>query len=735
MSRISFHALFAGMLLIVAIPVFGQRATRIHQPKTGLVLSGGGAKGFAHIGAIRVFEEAGLQFDYIGGTSMGSIFGSLYALGYHPDTMQKIVRQQNWDFLMSDKVERRYIPIEEKQNADRFIMTFPVEEKKVKLKTGLYTGQMVDLLLSKYLSPAYRINDFNKLPVPFLCIATDLSDGSNVVLDKGVLHKAIRASMSIPGYFTPVTRDGRLLVDGGVINNFPVEEIKKRGADIIIGVDVQTGLLGIEKLNSAIRVLDQVTAFYRNKANEKAVLLTDYYIKPELSAYDMMSFNDYEAIIKKGEEAARAQLPALKHLADSLNRIRPKKMRKLNASPLDSIFISQLRYEGLRKVSNEFLNGVLEIQPGSWIRLDEVLESVKRAYGSGFFDQLNFYFEPDGDGACLVFEVNEASSGMFGMGLHYDSDYKVGLLLNATLKNVWIKGSKLFTDLNLGENPRLKTLFIVDRGHKPGFGFHASGLNLKMNVYNKDLIEDVYSFNQYNLGAFGQWTFRNTMRFRIGARLESTSLKSGFGNPVYDDSFSQTFVAESGWAIDSYDKNYFSSTGQRINLLIKYVAPIAPDSAEYYNGKGLVVMLDSHKNFPINKKNTLKFGLTAGASFRDNPLPITHWFMLGGQSNFSYFDGFIPFAGHRFVEKAGMNQATIHFAWQYKFADKFYISPIMDMGVISDDFADMFVSSGLMAGYGGTFSYDSFVGPVELSLMGGNHTKGLQLFINIGYWF
>ncbi len=735
MSGQLFRALLTGVLLVVGVHVSAQQKTKLSEPKLGLVLSGGGAKGFAHIGAIKVFEEAGLQFDFIGGTSMGSIFGSLYSLGYHPDTMKKIVQKQNWDFLMSDKVDRRYIPIEEKQNADRFVMTFPLEEKKVKVKTGLYTGQMVDLLLSKYLSPAYRVKHFNKLPVPFLCIATDLADGANVVLESGVLHKAIRASMSIPSYFTPVVIDGRILVDGGVINNFPVEEIKKRGADIIVGVDVQTGLFSTDKLNSAIRILDQVTAFYRIKANDKAVLLTDYYIKPDLKGYDMMSFNEFDSIIHRGEQAAKAQLPALKRLADSLSRIRSPKKRVLNARPLDSIFVTQIRYEGLKNVSSEYLNGILEIQAMSWVQLDEVLDAIKRAYGSGFFEQLNFYFEPSDKGANLVFEVSEASIGQFGVGLHYDSDYKVGLLLNATFKNVWIKGSKLFADLNLGENPRLKTVFLVDRGHKPGFGFQASGLSLRMNYYQKDYIDDVFSFNQYNLGAFGQWTFKNSMRFRIGAQLESTSLKSGFGNPIFNNNFENAFVSSASWAIDSYDKNYFATNGHKMNILVKYVMPVFSDSLHKFGNNGLQILLDYKKNFPINARNTFKIGTTAGVTFRNGPIPLTHWFMLGGQSNFSYFDGFIPFVGQQFIQQIGLNQATLNFAWQYRLANKFYLSPMVDLGVISEDFNTLFDLSKTLTGYGLTFSYDSYIGPVEFSLMGGNNTSGMQFFINIGYWF
>ncbi|HQO49580.1 MAG TPA: patatin-like phospholipase family protein [Bacteroidales bacterium] len=733
------HSLFGIMLLLIILPIenlLSQNVKKKNYPKLGLVLSGGGAKGFAHIGAIRVFEEAGLQFDFISGTSMGSIFGSLYALGYHPDTMEKIVRQQHWDNLMADKIDRMYIPIEEKQNSDRFLMTFPVVEKKVRVKTGLYTGQMVDLLLAKYLSPAYRTSDFKQLPTPFLCIGTDLGDGANVVLEKGVLHKAVRASMSIPSYFIPIVIDNHTLVDGGVINNFPVEEVKKRGADIIVGVDVQSGLAKIDEINSAFKVLDQVTSFYRIDANNKAMRLTDFYIKPNLEGYDMMSFTAYDSIIKRGEDAARAQLPALKRLADSLNLISPRSARVLDAAPLDSIFITEFRYEGLKMVSREYLDGALDIKPMSWIHLEEVIESVKRAYGSGFFELINFYFIPNEYGAGLVFEITEASSGIFGAGLHYDSDYKVGLLLNATFKNVLIKGSKLFADINLGENPQFKALYLVDRGRKIGFGLHASGLSLRLNSYNGNELGDVLKFNQYVIGAFAQWTYRNTMRLRVGARVESLSTNSGFGNPIFDNAdFDKNFVAGALWSIDTYNRNYFSTTGHKMNFGIKYVGPIGNDSLELFGGKALIFALNYDKNFPVSKRSTIKTGLTAGVTFFDKYPSLTHFFFMGGQSNFTYFDGFIPFIGHRFVEQTGLNQVSMHAAWQYQIADKFYISPKINIGYIEIDIEDLFVKPELLVGYGVTFSYDSFVGPVELSLMGGNRASGMSTFVNIGYWF
>jgi len=277
--------LVVGFVLLFFIPLptaWAQMDTNeSDRPKVGLVLSGGGAKGFAHIGALKVFHEAGLQFDYVGGTSMGSIIGGLYAMGYHPDSMMAMVGSQDWNALINDRIPRKYVPIEEKRNTERILIDFPIRGRKVLMRQGISNGFLIDLLLSRLSSVVYQTTDFSKLPLPFVCIGTNLEDGSNVVIDQGVLSRAIRASMSIPSFFTPVDIDGALLVDGGVINNYPVQEVIDMGADIIIGVDVQSGLHSRDELNSMVRVMDQVVTFYRVEASNEAIEKTDIYIKPD----------------------------------------------------------------------------------------------------------------------------------------------------------------------------------------------------------------------------------------------------------------------------------------------------------------------------------------------------------------------------------------------------------------------------------------------------------------------
>ncbi len=727
-------ALFLAVLLIWPNFIFAQDQKYPKRPKIGLVLSGGGAKGFAHIGAIKVFEEAGLQFDYVGGTSMGSIIGGLYAIGYHPDTMKKIVEAQDWAHLMADKVPRRYIPIEEKTNADRFIITFPVKKRRLLMKQGLYSGQLTQMLLAYYTSPAYKYEYFKNLPIPFLCIGTDLVDGSSVLLDRGVLHKAMRASMSIPSFFTPVVFNGHLLVDGGVVNNYPVKEVKEMGADIIVGVDVQSGLHHEDQLTSLVTIMDQITSFYRMESNKEGKSHTNIYIHPDLGPYDMMSFEASDTIIKLGEIAARRALPQILHLVDSVNTIALAEPRNLNAKPLDSVFVNSIQYKGLKNVSKSFLDGALEITPMSWLNLVDFHDGLTKAYASGFFESLDYSFVPDREGVVLVIDAKEASSGILGAGIHYDSDYKVGLLLNGTFKNVIYKGSKLFVDLNLGENPRLTGFYLIDRGRKPGLGLRATIFSLKFNDYLKGSIIDAYTVNQNKMEIFTQISNKKTVQFRTGIEYENIQIKSGF-TPEIESEYNSYLTFFVNWKADTYDRSSFSTTGLQFNIRGKYIVPLTNNWSDNFFSNAAMFQMRFRNNIPTSKRSTLKPGIDAGFTIKDDIPPPHHWFILGGQSENDYFDGFTPFSGIRFIEEAGLYMLIGRLDWQYNVYKKFYITLNMDAGYFDSDFDLMLKNPEIYVGCGLTLGYDSFIGPIEFSLMGSNQNAGMTSFLNIGYWF
>jgi len=290
------------------------------RPKIGLVLSGGGAKGFAHVGALKVIEEAGIPVDFITGTSVGSIVGGLYAVGYDASMLEDIIKNQNWEELLSNAHKREYIPAITKEEQSRYLISLPIETKKITIPSGLLNGQNVMELFSYLIYGYHDVNDFSKLPVPFECIAADIATGEEIVLKKGYLPKAIRASMAVPAAIAACEIDGRMLVDGGIVNNFPVDRCREMGADIIIGIDIQDDLLTKDKIKSIPDVISQLSSLMSIERSEKNRKNVNILIKPDISGYSATSFDTESAIVlmKRGEEAARKILPQLIRMRDSL---------------------------------------------------------------------------------------------------------------------------------------------------------------------------------------------------------------------------------------------------------------------------------------------------------------------------------------------------------------------------------------------------------------------------------
>ena len=277
--------IFLFALLFILPEGMGQRK------KVGLVLSGGGAKGVAHIGVLKVLEEAGIPIDYISGTSMGAIIGGLYAVGYDAKTLDSLVRVQDWTSLLSDKVSRNYLPFYKKRSTEKYLFSLAFSGRDgFKLPAGFVEGNSIYNLFSDLTVGYHDSISFRDLPIPFACVAANMVDGSEVVMDSGVLPLAMRASMAIPGAFEPVYLDGMLLVDGGISNNFPVDVAKDMGAEITIGVDLSTGLKDVEGLDNITGMVNQLVAFMGMQNYQKNKESVDLYLNPGLQGYSAASF-------------------------------------------------------------------------------------------------------------------------------------------------------------------------------------------------------------------------------------------------------------------------------------------------------------------------------------------------------------------------------------------------------------------------------------------------------------
>ena len=402
------------------------------RPKIGLVLSGGGAKGFAHIGVLKVLEELNMPIDYISGTSMGSIIGAFYAMGYSVSEIEKLVLSQDWENLLTDQISRKYIHVKNKQDLDRYVISFPIKPKGIRIPAGIVKGQNILNLFDRNTIEYHDRNDFRKFPIPFVCIATDLETGDAVVLDKGNISEALRASMAIPTVFTPIEIDGKLLADGGMINNFPVEEVIKMGADIVIGVDVQTGPKSKDELNSIEDIINQTISLMAKKEFVKNRKLCDIYIKPDISGYSMASFQETDSLIKRGEQIPQEQILALKQIISKYQLTKSQNQNYPYTTDSTKFFINSLVINGLEHVRESTLLGKLDIETRTWTSLKNIQKGINRAYGSKYFDKVNFQLK-GGLEKTLVINVKERSSSRFNVGMHYDDDNKASVLLNTTI--------------------------------------------------------------------------------------------------------------------------------------------------------------------------------------------------------------------------------------------------------------------------------------------------------------
>jgi NTE family protein len=714
-----------------------QKSDSLSRPTVGLVLSGGGAKGFAHIGVLKVIEEAGLPIDYIGGTSMGSIIGGLYAIGYSPMMMQQIVEEQNWDAIMSDNIPQKYISIDEKMLDRHYLATFPFRNKKIQMKSSIYDGEMINLLLARLTSPVYKIRNYEELPIPFLCVAADLETSDAYEMTKGNLQRSIRASMSIPFYFSPVEVDGRLLIDGGLRNNFPVPNVRQKGVDIIIGVDVQRDFRKKEELNSMSTIMNQIISMADIDAYKRAKEDIDVYIKPELAKYGMMDFNYYDSIIALGERAAREKLPQLKRLADSINNISNYKRERPNIKPLDTVYVVSLKIEGVGEENTSFIRKSFAKHYPTTMSLSDIETSIMRICATGYYKNVWYEFRPAAKGVNLVLHCEEKEEETVSIAAHYDTDYGIGILTNITFKNVlnFPKRSTLSADINIAEDPYFKIRLHSNISQKFKYGSDLSVTSLFMNQYDDDVINNSYSIQDNKLDLFMEIMPNLERQLRAGIVANYVHLRDNLIHVVDSDNYDFITYAYLNYHIDNENSPTFVSRGWKLNINGKYILPVIEleDGSRMRNS--LVVRCDLDGAIAMGEKNSLKLGATLGTTIGNNELPLSYQFFIGGQSHMKYFDNIISFDGLKFTQLYGNHIVLGKISWQYNLYKNIYAIAKLNGGYIANSYDTWFTDDNFVLGCGLTLGMETMAGPIEFSLMGSNRCSNLIGFFNVGYWF
>ena len=469
-----FKFLVISLLVFSAGRVTAQQAENVRKDlKIGLVLSGGGAKGFAHVGVLKVLEEAGIRVDYIAGTSMGAIVGGLYASGYNASELDSIIRTSDFVELFQDIHPRKASSFYQKENIGKYALSLPVSKGKIGLPKALSHGQNVFNLFSLLTTHVHNVNDFTKLPIPFFCIATDLETGEEVILDHGFLPESIRASGTFPGLLTPIVIDGRTLVDGGIVDNYPVELLKEKGVDIIIGVDVQGKLKKAEEISSMPEILKQIVGYQMYKDFDKKIAMTDIFIRPDIEAYNDFSFDKAEEILDNGEIAAREKWRALKKVAaqQNWNPSYPGVNRFKNHQ---LITIKEVVIKGNKNYTERYILKRLRLEPGMQLTEEAFTAKVDELVATRDFKNIQYKIIPVEGGSKIEFELVENDvSAFLQLGIHYDNLYKTGVLINYTQKHALLKNDFLSFDLIVGDNFRYNLDYFFDNGSFWSFGFHS----------------------------------------------------------------------------------------------------------------------------------------------------------------------------------------------------------------------------------------------------------------------
>jgi NTE family protein len=727
-----FHIVF--IVLIMLLPVHragGQGTGTGKRPKVGLVLSGGAAKGMAHVGVLKVIEEAGLKIDYIGGTSMGGLVSALYAIGYDADSLAGLVSSVDWDRLLSDDIRRRDLSIEEKPDYDRFIVSFPLRERKVKLPAGVVSGQNIENLFAELCSHVHNIQDFNQFQIPLLCVSVDVATGTEVVHRDGYLPNAMRATMAIPSVFTPVSIDGRLLIDGGVVNNFPVDHVQEMGADILIGVNVGHQPFTAEDEVNFLRVMEQTVFLASNKLTKENIQLCDIYIAPDITGYSSTSFNAGDSLITRGERAARVYFDRFKSLADSLNNIEYIPYVRPSFEPLDSFLLSEIHIDGIEKVSGKLLRGRLNLNVLEKYTPQQVSEAIDNVYSSLFFEKVTYELEPLydevlGPSVKLRINVKERRGGQLMVGLNYNTSYKASITLNTTFRNVLLNGTKLSLNVALGENQFFLARYEKNNGWRPGFVLDMGGQNFDLNIYTDGTKKGVIDYADIGAAIYTRSIIGKSYAFGFGGEVERITLRPDVGD-VMPGKEAGNFYNLLGYIdLDTYDNRFFPTVGTRFNSLYKFITDQDLNSNHF-------LRLEFEQAARLGKRFTLLPRAYGGISTADSSLRI-YQFYLGGL-NRTQRKGILPFAGLDFMENSGRNAVVLGLDLQYNFWRSNYLVLRTNVGNTSWELEDILVLESAFSGFGLTLGNMSLIGPIEFTLMRSNLRNEFLFYINIGYYF
>ncbi|SIT01261.1 NTE family protein [Chryseobacterium ureilyticum] len=752
--------------------------------KFGLALSGGGAKGFAHIGILKMIDSLGIKVDYITGTSMGGILGGLYAMGYNADQLKKTIYKVDWNRILSNKIPYSKVNISEKDEYDKYILEFPVVKGVPTLPSSYIEGQYMGEVLNTLTFNAKHINDFSQLRIPVQLTSSDIENGGLVMQKKGSLPLAIRSTLAIPAAFAPVYIDGKLLVDGGLDRNYPANEVRQMGADFVIGGYTGFRLFTKKEIENPMKMIYQTHAIrsVEDFKHQKALsnILVDF-VDP-LGDITTKDFARFRKIIKIGEIEARKHLPEFVALAEAQRKLGIKYEHEM----IEEVKLPTTKFTFNEEDGTSLTDDVevavikreLGLTEGKYYDVKTVNEAIDRVFGMRQYEKVYYTYTNTGEALTMNIFVKKAKKGAFKLALHYDTEQSVGIIVNYTYRNILANRSRFLATIDISERFKARLAYqgFLGSGDHWWVDLEAKMVHLKSN----DLTFRIFSYEDgdYNT-RFPNHMYRNitgkvALNYNInpnafisvGTEFSTERMYSlldkvdqakidNYSKKLYNHSNFNTFIK---FEQNSLNKRYFFTKGNHLQVSTRFyygdqyelydletVQPqlypiLNPKDSYYFIPKNLVSFtLNENFAYPITRRLAAKVNLFLGTSFgsvREDSVPyffLNQKYNLGG-SEYNY-DLLNPeFNGLRQKELPMNSVAKAGVSLQYRIMKRLYLTPSFNYGKVSEEFSP-FNDSFDMFGYGVNLGYESLLGPISLNISRNNQLDFSRIYFSIGFKF
>ncbi len=763
----------------IAVNRMRERMAEIRKvrPTVALVLSGGGAKGTAHVSVIKYIEELGIPVDMVLGTSMGGLIGGLYALGYSPEEMDTIVRNMDWNWVMSDKLSREYITYTDMKYKEKYLISIPFyyERDYYKMKlasehalddvrkheilhigadnedgadflkhnllgslpSAYIEGQNVSNLISS-LTIGYQDSiDFQTLPIPYVCIATDMVSGKAKVWHSGKINDAMRSTMSIPGVFAPVKTQGMVLVDGGLRDNYPTALAREMGADIIIGVDLSQAKRTYMDVNNIGDIIVQGLDMLGRDVFEVNVQIPDVKIKPWLPEFNSLSFSTeaVDTIMARGWQAAKAQDSLLRDVArrteEDYVSVRKPKAFDFHS---DSLVIADVDVRGVLPREKAMLKNRLHLKFGQKISKGDLEHIVAQIYSTQAYDYVTYELLGSEEPFRLVLNCKKGPVHQLGLGVRADTEEIVSVLLNIGLNAHRLQGHKFDLVGKVGANPYMQFNWSYDTPKIPTLNAAASVrwtdmnlLNFRENELNFNFLNARLEFYVSNI----KWKWLDIKGGLKSEYFNVRDLKSSHIMGDYDmnlvrNNFTSLFA---DGRTDTFDDGYFPTRGVNAGASYSWTFVGFPNPVKGFQ----TVQADAKVVVPVGRVFAFIPSFNVRFLFGDE-IPVPYFNAIGGSLAGRYVDQQMPFIG--MTNLGAMKNILTIFRTDYRFrlAKNHYLTGILNYARDCDSFAHYAEGLGYF-GAGVEYAYDTIFGPIKANIHWSNITDSVGIYLSAGYNF